>query len=111
MASVLLVLLLHGEACVPLLREWFLFFGIVVVRPVIPGPMAGVAFRSLQFDLAWRAEASGAGNAARSALIMGIVVWSSRSVLCTCTNRAYSAVVGGIVVSSSSPCLLQWWVW
>jgi hypothetical protein len=66
MTSVLLVLLLHGEAGVPLLREWFLSFGIVAVRPVIPGPMAGVAFRSLQFDLAWRAEASGAGNAARS---------------------------------------------
>jgi hypothetical protein len=66
MASVLLALLLHGEAGVPLLREWFLSFGIVAVRPVIPGPVAGVTFRSLQFDLAWRAEASGAGNAARS---------------------------------------------
>jgi hypothetical protein len=66
MASVLLVLLLHGEAGVPLLREWFLSFGIVAVRPIIPGPVAGVAFWSLQFDLAWRAEASEAGNAARS---------------------------------------------
>jgi hypothetical protein len=66
MVSVLLVLLLHGEACVPLLRKWFLSFGIVAVRPVIPGPVASMAFRSLQFDLAWRAEASGAGNAARS---------------------------------------------
>jgi hypothetical protein len=66
MASVLLVLLLHGEAGVPLLREWFLSFGIVAVRPIIPGPVAGVAFRSLQFDLAWRAEASEVGNATRS---------------------------------------------
>jgi hypothetical protein len=111
MASVLLVLLLHGETGVPLLREWFLSFGIVVVHPVIPGPMAGVAFRSLQFDLAWRAEASGREMRHNLALIMGIVVWNSRSVLCTRTNHAYSAVVGGIVVSSSPPCLLQWWVW
>jgi hypothetical protein len=66
MASVLLALLLHGEAGVPLLREWFLSFGVVAVRPVIPGPVTGVAFRSLQFDLEWRAKASGAGNAARS---------------------------------------------
>jgi hypothetical protein len=34
--------------------------------PVIPGPVAGVAFRSLQFDLVYRAEASRAGNATRS---------------------------------------------
>jgi hypothetical protein len=61
-----LVLLLHGEAGVPLLREGFLSFGIVAVRPIIPGPVAGVAFQSFQFDLAWRAEASEAGNAARS---------------------------------------------
>jgi hypothetical protein len=66
MASVLLVLLLHGEACVPQLREWFLSFDIVAVRPVKPGPVASVAFRSLQFDLAWRAKASGEENAARS---------------------------------------------
>jgi hypothetical protein len=66
MASVLLVLLLHSKAGVPLLRECFLSFGIIALRPVIPGPVAGVAFRSLQFDLAWRAKASGAGNAARS---------------------------------------------
>jgi hypothetical protein len=66
MASVLLVLLLHGEAGVPLLREWFLSFGIVAMCPVIPGPVAGMAFRSLRFDLAWRVEASWAGNAARS---------------------------------------------
>jgi hypothetical protein len=66
MALVLLVLLLHGEASVPLLREWFLSFGIVAVCPVISGPVAGVAFWSLRFDLAWRAEASGARNAARS---------------------------------------------
>jgi hypothetical protein len=47
MASVLLALLLHCEACVPLLREWFLSFGIVATRPVIPGPVAGVAYWSL----------------------------------------------------------------
>jgi hypothetical protein len=47
MALVLLVLLLHGEAGVPLLKKWFLSFGIIAVRPVIPGPVAGVAFRSL----------------------------------------------------------------
>jgi hypothetical protein len=66
MELVLLVLLLHSEAGVPLLRKCFLSFGIVTMRPVIPGPMAGVTFQSLQFDLAWRAEASGAGNAAWS---------------------------------------------
>jgi hypothetical protein len=66
MASILLALLLHGEAGVPLLREWFLSFSIVAVHPIIPGPVAGMAFRSLQFDLAWRAEASRAGKAARS---------------------------------------------
>jgi hypothetical protein len=66
MVSVLLALLLHGEAGVPVLREWFLSFGVVAVCPVIPGPVAGVAFRSLRFDLAWRSEASGARNAARS---------------------------------------------
>jgi hypothetical protein len=64
MASVLLVLLLHGEAAMPLLKEWFLSFGIVAVCPVISGPMVGVSFLSLRFDLAWRAEASGARNAA-----------------------------------------------
>jgi hypothetical protein len=47
MASVLRALRLHGEAGVPLRREWFLSFGIVAVRPVILGPIAGVAFRSL----------------------------------------------------------------
>jgi hypothetical protein len=66
MASVLLVLPLHGGAGVPLLRECFLSFGIVAVCPVISGHVAGVALRSLWFDLAWRAEALGAGNAARS---------------------------------------------
>jgi hypothetical protein len=52
MAAVLLALLLQGKADVPLLRELFLSFGIVTVYPVIPGPVAGVAFQSLQFDLA-----------------------------------------------------------
>jgi hypothetical protein len=45
------------------------------------------------------------------ALIVGIVVESSSSVLCICMNHAYSAIVGGIVVGSSPLCLLQWWVW
>jgi hypothetical protein len=111
MVSVLLALLLHGEAGVPVLREWFLSFGVVAVCPVIPGPVAGVAFRSLQFDLAWRAKASGREMRHDLALIMGIVAQSSRSVLYTRMNRAYSVVVGGIVVSSSPPCSLQWWVW
>jgi hypothetical protein len=44
-------------------------------------------------------------------LIVGIVVLSSCFVLCARTNRAYSAVMGGIVVSSSSPCLLQSRAW
>jgi hypothetical protein len=35
------------------------------------------------------------------ALIVGIVVRNSRSVLCIRTSRAYNAVVGGIVVSGS----------
>jgi hypothetical protein len=47
MASVLLALLLHVQACAPLLREWFLSFGVVAMRPVIPGPVGGVACSSL----------------------------------------------------------------
>jgi hypothetical protein len=47
MASILLALLLHCQACVPLLREWFLSFGIVAMCPVIPSPVAGVAYLSL----------------------------------------------------------------
>jgi hypothetical protein len=47
MASVLLALLLHIQACAPLLREWFLSFGVVAMRPVIPGPVGGVACSSL----------------------------------------------------------------
>jgi hypothetical protein len=47
MASVLLALLLHGQAYVPLLREWFLSFSIVVMCSVIPGPVADVAYLSL----------------------------------------------------------------
>jgi hypothetical protein len=42
-ALVLLALLLHARACAPLLREWYLSFGVVATRPVIPDPMAGVA--------------------------------------------------------------------
>jgi hypothetical protein len=49
MASLLQALLLHVQACVPLLKEWFLSFGIVATCPVIPGPMAGVACSSLWF--------------------------------------------------------------
>jgi hypothetical protein len=47
MALVLLTLLLHVQACAPLLREWFLSFGVVAMRPVISGPVAGVACLSL----------------------------------------------------------------
>jgi hypothetical protein len=42
-ALVLLALLLHIRACAPLLRKWSLSFGVVATRPVIPGPVAGVA--------------------------------------------------------------------
>jgi hypothetical protein len=62
--SVLLALLLHGEACMPLLGEWFLSFGIVATCLVIPGPMAGVEYWSFKFDLSWSVEASRVGNAA-----------------------------------------------
>jgi hypothetical protein len=47
MALVLLALLLHVQTCAPLLREWSLSFGGVAMRPVIPGPVAGVACSSL----------------------------------------------------------------
>jgi hypothetical protein len=43
MALILLALLLR----VPLLKEWFLSFGIVATCLVIPGPVAGVAYLSL----------------------------------------------------------------
>jgi hypothetical protein len=47
MTSVLLELLLHVQACASLLREWLLSFGVVAMRPVIPGFVAGVACSSL----------------------------------------------------------------
>jgi hypothetical protein len=47
MALVLLALLLHVQACAPMLREWFLSFGVVAMRPVISGLVAGVACSSL----------------------------------------------------------------
>jgi hypothetical protein len=47
MASVLLALLLHVQVWAPLLREWFLSFGIVAMCPVVPGLVAGVACLSL----------------------------------------------------------------
>jgi hypothetical protein len=47
MASVLLTLLLHVQPCVSLLGEWFLSFGVLAMRPVIPSPVAGVACSSL----------------------------------------------------------------
>jgi hypothetical protein len=47
MTSVLLALLLRVQARAPLLREWFLSFGVVATRSVIPGPAAGVACSSL----------------------------------------------------------------
>jgi hypothetical protein len=40
------------QAWAPLLREWSLSFGIIATCPVIPGPVAGVAYLSLEFDLA-----------------------------------------------------------
>jgi hypothetical protein len=43
MALVLLALLLH----VPLLKEWFLSFGIVATCLVIPGPVADMVYLSL----------------------------------------------------------------
>jgi hypothetical protein len=47
MPLVLLALLLHVQACAPLLREWFLSSGVVVMRSVIPGPVVGMACSSL----------------------------------------------------------------
>jgi hypothetical protein len=94
MASVLLALLLRVLACVPLLKEWFLSFGIVATCPVIPDPVAGVVCLSLKLrcDLI---------------LIVGIVVQGSCSIHYVGTNCAYSASMSGILVSSSSSCLLQ----
>jgi hypothetical protein len=43
--------------------------------------------------------------------IVEIVAQDSCSVHCAGTNHAYSASMGGIVVSSSSPCLLQSMAW
>jgi hypothetical protein len=43
MVLVLLALLLHVHAYAPLLREWFLSFGVVATRPIIPSHVAGVA--------------------------------------------------------------------
>jgi hypothetical protein len=45
--SVLLALLLRVLACVPLLKEWSLSFGIVATCLVISGPVAGVMHLSL----------------------------------------------------------------
>jgi hypothetical protein len=46
-ALVLLAFLLHVQACAPLLRKWFMSFSVVATRPVIPGPVTGVACSSL----------------------------------------------------------------
>jgi hypothetical protein len=43
MTLILLALLQHVQACAPLLREWFMSFGVVATRAVIPGPVASVA--------------------------------------------------------------------
>jgi hypothetical protein len=109
--SVLLALLLRVQACVPLLREWFLSFGIVVTCLVIPGPIDGVACLSLWFD--WRRGPRPRRRELQCDLIpiVGIVAWGGCSVHCARTNRAYSASMGGIVVSNSSPCLLQTMAW
>jgi hypothetical protein len=66
MVSVLLALLLHVQACVPLLREWFLYFGIVVTCPIIPGPIVGMAYSSLWFGWRRGPRPRGAGIAVRS---------------------------------------------
>jgi hypothetical protein len=47
MVLILLALLLHVQACAPLLREWSLSFGVVAIRPIILGPVARVACSSL----------------------------------------------------------------
>jgi hypothetical protein len=47
MALVLMALLLHVQACAPLLKEWFMSFGVVATHPVIPDPVASVACSSL----------------------------------------------------------------
>jgi hypothetical protein len=47
MVLVLLALLLHVQACVPLLRECLLSFDVVAMCPVILGSVAGVACSSL----------------------------------------------------------------
>jgi hypothetical protein len=47
MTVVLLALLLHVQTCAPLLREWFMSFGVIAMRPIILGPVAAVACSSL----------------------------------------------------------------
>jgi hypothetical protein len=81
MASVFLALLLHGQACVPPLREWFLSFGIVATCSVIPGPVA--AWRICPCSLTRRIGPRPRGREMRCDLILivGIVVQSSCSVL------------------------------
>jgi hypothetical protein len=51
------------------------------------------------------------GNVAQSYPDRGNSGPEQLSVLCLHMNRVYSAVMGGIVVSSSLPCLLQWRMW
>jgi hypothetical protein len=111
MALVLLALLLHVQACVPLLREWFLSFGAVATCPVVPGPVAGVACSSMQFD--WRRGPRPLRHELQRDLIpdRGNSGLKRRFVHCAGTNRAYSASMGGIVASSSSPCLLWATAW
>jgi hypothetical protein len=74
MALVLLVLLLHGVAGVPLLREWFLSFGTVVVCPVIP--VLWPAWHFGPCGLTWHGgpRPRGWGMWHDLALIVGIVV-------------------------------------
>jgi hypothetical protein len=91
--------------------EWFLSFGVVAMRPVIPGPVVVMACSSLPFD--WRRRPRPRRRESWSDLIpiVGIVAQGGCSVHCARMNRAYSASMSGIVVSSSPPCLLQAMAW
>jgi hypothetical protein len=100
-----------AATCVPLLKEWSLSLGIVATCLVIPSPVA--AWRICHCSLTWRRGPRPRRREVRCDLILivGIVAQGSCSVYCARTNRAYSASMGGIVVSSSFPCLLQTMAW
>jgi hypothetical protein len=83
----------------------------VALRPIILGPVAGVACSSLWFD--WHRGPRPRRWELRSDLtpIVGIVAQGDCSVHCIHVNRAYCASMGGIVVSSSFSCPLQSTAW